>query len=135
MTHFRVRFSFWQTNVLQAFLFGIWHIIWPLKSYLLDQMSVQEAIFASFAYILSSGIIALVWGYLFLKTGNLWAPWLAHTLNNSTMNLVHTVTSEGYDAGFMIRNGVLPFIGLLTLFLVRWMARYYNLPVLKKWDE
>jgi len=135
VTHFRVRLSFWKANFLQAFFFGFWHIIWPIKSYMMGQMSAQEAIFVSIAYIISSGIIALVWGYQFLKTGNLWAPWLAHTLNNSTMNLVHTVTSEGFDTGFMLRMGVLPFIALLTVLLVRWMAGYYNLPALKKWDE
>ena len=134
VTHFRMRLSFWKTNFIQAFLFGIWHIIWPLKAYLLEQMSIQEAIFASIGYIFSSGIIALVLGYLFLKTGNLWAPWLAHTINNTILNLVHTVSSEGYNPGFMVRMGVLPFIALLTLFLIQWMARYYQLPALKRWD-
>ena len=134
ITHFRMRFSFWKTNFMQAFFFGIWHIIWPLKAYLLGQMSVRESILASVGYIFSSGIIALMLGYLFLKTGNLWAPWLAHTLNNSTLNLIHTVTSEGYNTGFMVRMGILPFIALLTLFIIRWLAGHYRIHALNKWD-
>ena len=135
MTHFSVRLSFWKANFLQAFLFGLWHIVWPVKSYILGQMSVSEAIVFAMGYIFLSAIIGLVWGYLFLKTNNLWAPWFAHTMNNSIMNLLHTVTTEGFDSGFMIRMSVFPFIALLTLFLIKWMAEHYQMPSLKKWDE
>jgi membrane protease YdiL (CAAX protease family) len=135
MTHFRVRLSFWKANFLQAFLFGLWHIVWPIKSYILGQMSASEAIVFAIGYIFLSAIIGLVWGYLFLKTNNLWAPWFAHTMNNSTMNLLHTVTVEGFDSGFMIRMTVFPFITLLTLSLIKWMAEHYQMPNLKKWDE
>jgi hypothetical protein len=135
MTHFRVRLSFWKANFLQAFLFGLWHIVWPVKSYILGQMSVSEAIVFAMGYIFLSAIIGLVWGYLFLKTNNLWAPWFAHTMNNSIMNLLHTVTTEGFDSGFMIRMSVFPFIALLTLFLIKWMAEHYQMPNLKRWDE
>ena len=135
ITHFRVRLSFWKANFLQAFLFGLWHIVWPVKSYILGQMSASEAIVFAMGYIFLSAIIGLVWGYLFLKTNNLWAPWFAHTMNNSTMNLLHTVTAQGFDSGFMIRMSVFPFIALLTLFLIKWMAEYYQMPNLKRWDE
>jgi membrane protease YdiL (CAAX protease family) len=85
----------------------------------MGQMSVVEAIVIAIGYIVASGLISLMWGYLFFKTGNLWASWLAHTMNNSTMNLLHTVTAEGFDLGFMIRMGVLSFLALLTLFPIK----------------
>ena len=135
ITHFRVRLSFWKTNFLQAFLFGLWHIVWPIKSYILGQMSASEAIINAIGYIFASAIIGLVWGYLFLKTNNLWAPWLAHTINNSTMNLLHTVTAQGFDSGFMIRMSAVTFVALLTLFPIKWMAEHYQMPNLKRWDE
>jgi len=134
VTHFRGGLSFWKANILQAFLFGIWHIVWPIKSYAMNQMNAQEAIIVSIGYIFSSGIIALVWGYLFLKTGSLWAPWLAHTLSNSVMNLLHTVTPQGYDTGFLLRMSILPLIALLTLPIIDWMAKKYQLSGLKKWN-
>jgi len=134
ITHFRVNLSFWKANFLQAFLFGIWHIVWPIKSYIMEQMSAQEAIFTSVGYIFSSGLIALVWGYLFLKTGSLWTPWLAHTLSNSVMNLLHTVTVQGFDTGFLLRMSILPIIALSTLPIINWMAKIYQLTDLKGWD-
>ena len=135
ITHFRVNLSFWKANFLQAFLFGIWHIVWPIKSYIMEQMSAQEAIFTSVGYILSSGLIALVWGYLFLKTGSLWTPWFAHTMSNSVMNLLHTVTAQGFDTGFLLRMSILPFIALSTLPIIDWMAKIYQLSSLKRWNS
>jgi len=135
ITHFRMRLSFWKSNFLQAFLFGFWHIVWPIKSYLIGQMSALQATTIATGYVFISGIIGLVWGYLFLKTNNLWAPWFAHTINNSTFNLLHIVTAQGLDSGFMIRMGVFPFIALLTLPLIKWMAERYQMPDLKRWDE
>jgi len=135
ITHFRVRLSFWKANFLQAFLFGLWHIVWPIKSYTTGQMSASEAIIYAIGYIFASVIIGLVWGYLFLKTNNLWAPWFAHTINNSTMNLLHTVTAQGFDSGFMIRMSAVTFVALLTLFPIKWMSEHYQMPNLKRWDE
>ena len=37
MTHFSMRLSFWKANLLLVFLFGLWYIIWPIKSYTLGQ--------------------------------------------------------------------------------------------------
>lgn len=77
MTHFRVRLSFWKANFLQAFLFGLWHIVWPIKYYILGQMSASETIVFAMGYIFLSAIIGLVWGYLFLKQitcGHLGSP-------------------------------------------------------------
>jgi|Deesub1362A_J573_1020465.scaffolds.fasta_scaffold00005_321 hypothetical protein len=135
ITHFRVPLSFWKANFLQAFLFGLWHIVWPIKSYMIGQMSALQAVTIAIGYILTSGIIGLAWGYLFLKTNNLWAPWFAHTINNSTFNLLHTVAAQGFDSGFMIRMSVFPFTALLTMLLIKWMAEHYQMPNFKRWDE
>ena len=135
MTHFSMRLSFWKANLFQAFLFGLWHIIWPIKSYALGQMSAVEAMVIAMGYIVASGLIGLFWGYLFFKTGNLWAPWIAHTMNNSAMNLLHTVTVEGFDFGFMIRMGILPFVALMMIFPIKWMAEKYQMPGLKRWND
>jgi hypothetical protein len=35
----------------------------------------------------------------------------------------------------MIKMSLFPFIALLTLFLIKWMAEGYQMPNLKRWDE
>ena len=38
------RFGFWPANVLQAFLFGLAHLVWPLSSWLSGKATLGEAV-------------------------------------------------------------------------------------------
>jgi membrane protease YdiL (CAAX protease family) len=133
LTHFRTRFSPWQANFLQALLFGLWHFVWPLKMFLQGRVTAATALGVGLSYVVASGIIGLLYGYMFLRTGNLWAPWIAHTLHNSTFNLVHTATPGGLDAGIMVRGAVMSVAFLLSLLLVRWMADRFRTTPMAPW--
>lgn len=86
LPHFRIRMRFWQANLLQAFLFALWHLVWPLKSYLTGKASLGGALTEAWMLALATFVSGAVFGYLFYRTGSLWAPWAAHTLNNTTLN-------------------------------------------------
>jgi hypothetical protein len=133
LTHFRTQLSPWQANALQAVLFGLWHFVWPLKMFLQGRASAATALGMGLTYLAASGIVGLLYGYMFLRTGNLWASWIAHTLHNSTFNLVHTLTPGGLDPGIMVRGAVMSVAFLLSLLLVRWMADRFHTPALSPW--
>jgi hypothetical protein len=63
-----------------------------------------------------------------LKTGNLWTPWIAHTLTNSTLNLLHTVAESGMDLDLSIRMTAFSIVALLGMLLVKYLARRFALP-------
>jgi membrane protease YdiL (CAAX protease family) len=113
----RIRFGFWGANWFQAAMFSIWHLPWVLKYYLVGDIHtggdlVQSVLFHSLPQLL----IGLVYGYFYLKTGSLWAPWIAHALSNSVLNFLHVTTTDGFDSGLPVRmvvNLVVMFIGLL----------------------
>lgn len=133
MTHFLTRLSPWQANFLQAALFGLWHLAWPLKMFLQGRVTAATALGMGLSYLVASGIIGLLYGYIFLRTGNLWAPWIAHTLHNSTFNLVHTVTPGGFDPGMMVRGAAMSVAFLFSLLVVRHMADRFRTPTLSPW--
>lgn len=134
LTHFRTQLSPWQANLLQAVLFGLWHFVWPLKTFLQGRATAATSLGMGLMYLAASGIIGLLYGYMFLRTGNLWASWIAHTLHNSTFNLVHTVTPGGLDLGIMVRGVVMSVAFLFSLLLVRWMADRFRTPRLAPWS-
>jgi membrane protease YdiL (CAAX protease family) len=78
-------------------------------------------------------LLGLVWGFMFLKTGSLWTPWIAHTLTNSTLNLLHTVSEGGLDVGISLRMTAYSIVALLGMLLVRYLARRFALPEVKPW--
>jgi len=133
---FRVRLSFWWANTLQAFLFGIWHLPWVLKWVQTGQIEAHGGIVAAaFSQFMPMLLIGFFWGYLYLKTGNLWTCLIAHFLNNTVFNLLHVTTTDGLDSGMMIRGGVSIIVALLSMVLVRIMAERFQMPEVKPWGQ
>jgi membrane protease YdiL (CAAX protease family) len=133
---FRVRLSFWRANWLQAFLFGIWHLPWVLKYYQMGTIKTTgEILFAVFSNSVPQLLMGLIWGYLFLKTSNLWAPWAAHVLTNSVGNLLHITSLNGLDSGFALRMSIYTVVAMLCMFLVKHLAKKNRMSEVKPWGE
>lgn len=67
-----------RANILQAFLFGLWHVVWPINSFLGGLISLESAIGWAIEYTLSSMMIGLLWGYMMQRTGSLLSPIILH---------------------------------------------------------
>jgi membrane protease YdiL (CAAX protease family) len=133
LPHFRIRLTPWRANLLQAALFGLWHLAWPTQRLLAGQVDLASAASQAGTVVLGSAISGLAYGTLYLHTDSLWAPWLAHTINNSIFNLVHIQTVEGLDADVGVLYGVIA-VGYLALLLwTRVWARRWQMPQVRPW--
>ncbi len=132
---FRAKLSFQKANWLQAVLFGAWHLVWVVKWYQTGSIStpaeIGMAVISNFVPQLFMGI---VWGYAFLKTGNLWIPWAAHTLTNTVLNLIHVTTSGGMDTAMVLRMVIFTNASLLMIFAIRYAARRRNMREMTVWE-
>ena len=133
LTHFRVRLSPWQANLVQGVIFGLWHVFWPVRHLLAGRIDLAAALSQSIFIFLGSTISGLVWGYLFLKTDNLWASWLAHTINNSTLNLLHFRTADGLSSDTMVLYVVLALACLALIPWIKHWARRLQMSELQPW--
>ncbi|MBL7200006.1 MAG: CPBP family intramembrane metalloprotease [Anaerolineae bacterium] len=134
LSHFRVRLTPWKANLLQAALFGLWHLAWPTQRLLTGQVDLATAASQAATVVLGSTISGLAYGTLYLQTDSLWAPWLAHTINNSIFNLVHIRTVEGLDADVGVLYGVIA-VGYLALLLwTRAWARRWQMRQVRPCD-
>jgi membrane protease YdiL (CAAX protease family) len=132
-THFRLRLSPWRANLLQAVVFGLWHLAWPIWRLLDGHADLAAAASEGVIIVLASTVSGLAYGYLFLKTDSLWAPWIAHTISNTALNLLHVRTAAGLDADTGVLGPVLT-VGYLALLLwTRVWAKYLRMPELKPW--
>jgi membrane protease YdiL (CAAX protease family) len=133
LTHFRLRLTPAWANILQAVIFGLWHIAWPIQHYLTGDTDAAGAFSEAVIIFIASTISGLAYGYLYLRTDSLWAPWLGHTINNTILNLTHLRTVGGLDADLMARN-VMMLVGFLLVlpWTAAW-ARRFRLPQVKPW--
>lgn len=133
---YRVRLSFTKANWLQAGLFGIWHLVWVVKWIQTGVVSTPAEIgLGVVANFLPQLCLGLVWGYAYLKTNNLWTVWLAHTLTNTTLNLLHVATLDALNPGMSIRMTTFSIVSLFTLFLIRFLCHRWQMPELMGWKS
>ena len=99
LRHFLVRFSKWGAIFLQAGLFALWHLSWPLRHLLDGQATLGEVAFEASALLVGTLISGVVYGYLYYRTDNLWAPFVAHTINNGIFNVLFIQSSKGIQSG------------------------------------
>lgn len=127
---------FWKTNILQAFLFGIWHITWPIKSFLDGDILFGELILQSIFATLSPFLIALIWGYLYFKTASLFAPLICHFLWNSILNIILFITVSEQDLSnvITIAGAIATLSGFLSIYLIKLLVERWNLPQLEPWS-
>jgi len=104
--------------LIQALLFGIWHIFWPLRDFLDSKTDLTAFLVTSAVYCVAATIIGLAWGVLFTLTDNLWKAVVPHTKNNTVMNFVQIGTQAGDAYSLGIRTALLTISFLLiVLFL------------------
>lgn len=96
--------GFIRANLIAAALFGVWHIVMPVRSCVYGEMTAPEAVLMSAGYILLAGIMGIKWGLLYHMTGSLWAGLGDHLLNNTVAtNMLHVVSQSGADELQIIR--------------------------------
>jgi len=135
LRHFRVSLSFWRANFLQAAFFAIWHLNWPIKQFLTGQLDMGGLVSQSIIVLIATGIFGFAMGYLYLKTGNLWAPWIMHTINNSVQNMVHIRTIDGLDSDMMVFQITLTLSLIAIIPLFRALAKRFQTPEVKPWGQ
>jgi CAAX protease family protein len=132
LPHLMRRFRFWQANALQAFLFGLAHLVWPLSSWVRGQATAGEAAAEAVSLLVLTTVGGLVFGYLYYRTGSLWTAVFAHLIDNVIGLFFHIQTVSRLNAETDIL--MLASFGFVALVILAWtVAKRSNLPTLKPW--
>jgi uncharacterized protein len=133
LPHFMRRFNFWKANILQALLFGLAHLVFPLSSWERGQATLGEALGEAATLLVSATFGGLIFGYLYYRTGNLWTAVFAHLIDNVVGLFFHIQTGSRLNA----ETDVLILgssIGFIVMTVTAWaVAKRSNLPPLKPW--
>lgn len=110
---------FAQANLLAALLFGIWHIVMPIRSYASGEMSFPTMVFMSIGYVILSGIMGIKWGMLYRITGNIWVGLGDHLFNNTVAtNMLHVISLTGADELQIVRIMTAQLVSFAFVFMI-----------------
>ncbi len=113
MTYLRRERSKKAALLIAALLFGVWHLVTPLRSVLDGDMSPAAFAVMSIGYVALSAVMGVKWGILYNMSGTVWIGMADHFFNNCVVtNLLHVVTESGADEMQIVR----VLIGELTSF-------------------
>ena len=114
-----IKYSFWTANILAALLFGIWHWVMPLRSYLEGESTLGNLLVMGIGYIILAGIMSIKWGVLYKMTGSLLAGAGDHLFNNVVAtNLLHVVSDSGADELQIIRIMLAQLLSFAVVMLI-----------------
>lgn len=103
-TNILKEWSYMKSVLLIAFLFGIWHLVMPLRDYIEGNSSMANLLVMGIGYIILAGIMSVKWSFLYKLTGSLWMGIGDHLFNNVIVtNLVHVVSNGEADSMQIVR--------------------------------
>lgn len=112
---------FMQANFIAAFLFGIWHIVMPIRSYIHGEMSFAAMVFMGIGYMILAGIMGIKWGLLYRITGNIWVGLGDHLFNNTVAaNMLHVISAKGTDELQIVRIMAAQIISFVYVLIIHY---------------
>lgn len=114
------KYSFVLSAVVASCLFGLWHMIAPLRNYYDGTSSMGGLIFNATLLVVTSGLIGFKFALLTKMTNNLYMAMGDHFVNNTIVNILHVVSKTGADELQFVRITVaqtLSFIIVLVYYL------------------
>ena len=113
------KFSYSSTAIISAVLFGFWHGVAPVRSFLDGELSTFGLIMNCLILILSSAVVGYKYGLITKLTGSGFMAMGDHFVNNTLVNILHVTSVNGADQLQMIRISIaqtLSFILVLAYY-------------------
>lgn len=121
------KYPFIKAVIFSSVLFGIWHIMAPIRNLLDGEMSAGGSFAYALMLILTTGITGAKFCLLAKITGSLWMPMADHFLNNTIINVLHVSTIYGADELQVIRIAIAQTVSFLIVIFIYWRIRKNHL--------
>lgn len=113
------KYSYWKAAVISAILFGLWHGVAPVRSFIDGELSAFGLFMNCLILILSSAVVGFKYGLITKITGSGFMAMGDHFVNNTLVNILHVISVNGTDQLQMIRISIaqtLSFILVLAYY-------------------
>lgn len=116
------KYSLFIAAVIAASLFGLWHIMSPLRSFCDGTMSTGGFVANSIMLIVTSALVGFKFAMMTKLTGNLYMAMGDHFVNNTIVNILHVISAGGADQMQIVRISIaqsVSFIIVLAWYLMK----------------
>lgn len=123
---FEYNYTFIGSAIVSSSLFGIWHVMAPIRSYCDGMIGVSGLIANIIMLVITSGMIGFKFCLLANMTGSLYMGMGDHFVNNTIVNIIHIISDTGADELQVVRIAVAQSLSCIIVFIC--YIRNYHRP-------
>ncbi|WP_245157114.1 CPBP family intramembrane glutamic endopeptidase [Anaerovorax sp. IOR16] len=97
------KYNFILSAVIASILFGLWHLIGPVRNYYDGISSFEGMIINISMLVITSALVGFKFALLTKITGSLYMAMGDHFVNNTIVNILHVVSNKGADELMFLR--------------------------------
>ena len=117
------KYSFAVTSIITACLFGLWHIMAPVRSYCDGTMSYKGFVANAVLLVVTSGLVGFKFALMTKLTRSLYMAMGHHFINNTIVNILHVVSSTGIDKFMVVRISIAQAVSFIIILVWYIIAR------------
>lgn len=110
--------------VIASGLFGLWHIMAPIRNYCDGTMSLEGLIANSVMLAVTTCLIGVKFAMITKLTGNLYMAMGDHFFNNTIVNILHVISITGADELMVFRISIAQSISFIAVLLWCFAVRH-----------
>ena len=111
------KYSFMCSALIASILFGLWHIVGPIRNYFDGVSGVEGMIANAIMLIVTSALVGFKFALLTKLTGSLYMAMGDHFVNNTIVNILHVVSETGVDEMMFVRITIAQSLSFLLVLI------------------
>lgn len=119
------KYTFIVSAIIASVLFGMWHMMAPIRNYYDGTMSLGGFIANSIMLVITSSLVGFKFAIMTKLTGNLYMAMGDHFVNNTIVNMVHVISNTGADELMIVRISIAQSVSFIIV-LVWYLVAYYK---------
>ena len=118
------KYTFIISAVIASVLFGMWHIMAPIRDYYDGTMSMSGFIANSIMLVITSALVGFKFAMITKLTGNLYMAMGDHFVNNTIVNILHVISTSGTDELMILRISIAQSVSFIIVLIWYFVARH-----------
>lgn len=118
------KYTFIISAVIASVLFGMWHIMAPIRDYYDGTMSMSGFIANSVMLVITSALVGFKFAIMTKLTGNLYMSMGDHFVNNTIVNILHVISTSGTDELMILRISIAQSVSFIIVLIWYFVARH-----------
>lgn len=118
------KYSFMLSAIIVSILFGLWHVMGPIRNYYDGTSSLGGFIANMLMLVVTSGLVGFKFALLTKMTGSLYMAMSNHFVNNALVNVLHVVSKTGADQWMFVRITIAQSVSFIIVLIAYLYTRY-----------